>query len=107
MASPIRTIGPNRSVTAALEFSGTLDRGSLRNEVQTIISVTVTNNDVKNWTLKLEDEETKASFTDVFAPGTKSVLTPSLPMKWNPDKLGGIWDGLNIHWASDPVRGIA
>lgn len=97
-----RTIGPVRAVVASLVFDGVTERGTLRNETRTVTGMSVTNNDNKSWLVEIESEETKETFSGTVRAGDTVVQTKPLLMKWNPDKLGGIWDGLNIRWSDRP-----
>ena len=95
-----RSIGPVREVIASLVFDGLTERGTLRNESRTVIGLSVTNNDSNGWMVEIENEETKEAFSGTITAGETVVIpTEPLPMKWNPDKLGGMWDGLNIRWS--------
>ena len=74
-------------------------RGNVLGETRTIIGLTVTNNEKVPVGVGIEREDTKESFEGVILPGeTKTIVTSPLMQKWNPDRIGGMWDGLNIRW---------
>jgi len=94
-----RSIGPNRSVVATLDFSGLTMRGLLSGETRIVTGVTVTNNSRVPVGVEIEAEDTKEFFADTISPGeTKTVVIKPLVQKWNPDRMSGMWDGLNIRW---------
>ena len=96
-----RSIAPQQTLDATLQYSGTARDGTTKNETRTLTGLTVTNRSGRSRGVEIVEDATGRTFSATIASGeTKEVAVRAFETYWDTDaKLAGPrWAGLTIRW---------